>query len=382
MDVIIVEDSPADALLIERLIGSLGHTVRSARSGGKAVELMKERLPNILVTDGMLPELSGEALTRLVRSQEAARYVYVIFVSSRSDPEMRKAAFAAGADEFVPKPIERDELVSRLRVADRIVHLETRLRGKVKELETALRRLDAAAQIAGSAAMARANNKAAQGEAEGDTLVPRELAEKPSWRRIESIVQRMLSEFSQKELTPIPLAADFKPAFARAITLTSVALVTEIRFTITVEKPSLTEIASGLFGPELDDALMEDTLAELSNLAMGGVKAAFAEDSVTLTSGLPMSVAPEQLEANALHRREQLFGGPNVRIGLRLEVSRCPTKRVRSFELSDGMILAAPVTTDGGMLLVPSGVRLVTHTIERITKTLPNGNFEVIAPAA
>ncbi len=379
MDVIVVEDSPSEALLLERLITQLGHTVRGARTGGKAVEMMKERLPNLLVTDGMVPELSGEALTRLVRSQEAARYVYVIFVTSRGDAETRKAAFAAGADEFLAKPLERDELVSRLRVADRIVHLETRLRGKVRELETALRRLDAAAAIAGSAAMARANHAPAS-EHDGDALVPRELAEKPSWRRIESIVQRMLSEFSQKELSPIPLAADFKPAYARSITLTSVALVTEVRFTITVEKPGLLEIATGLFGPDPDEALMEDTLAELANLAMGGVKAAFAEDSVTLTSGLPASVAPDHLEPNALHRREQLYGGPNVRVGLRLEVARCPTKRVRSFELSDGMILAAPVTTEGGVMLVPGGVRLVTNTIERISKTLPDGSFEVIVP--
>ena len=55
MDVIVVEDSVTQALILERQIAALGHTVRGARTGGKAVELLKERLPNLLVTDGILP---------------------------------------------------------------------------------------------------------------------------------------------------------------------------------------------------------------------------------------------------------------------------------------------------------------------------------------
>lgn len=377
MDVIVVEDSVSEALMLEHQITGLGHQVRAARTGGRAVELMKERLPNVLVTDGVVPELSGEALTRLVRSQEATRYVYVLFVTSKTGPEAMKAAFAAGADDFMVKPLSRDELTARLRVADRIIQLETRLRSKVRELESALRRLEAAAAMASSAAMARTQPTTAP--AVVDALVPRDLAEKTAYQRIDSTIQRMLSDFLQTSFETIPAAADFRPTLVRAITLTSVSLAVEIRFVLALEPAVAQEIAVGLFGPDPDPALVEDTLGELANLAMGGVKTSFAEEGVTLTSGLPTSVVGTD-GTGVLSKREQMFGGGALRIGMTVEVARCPTKRVRSFELSEGMIFATPLTNDAGVLLVPGGVRLVSATIDKIARALPNQSFEVIVP--
>jgi CheY-like chemotaxis protein len=381
MDVIVVEDSVSEALLLEKQISAMGHTVRGARTGAKAIELLKERLPNLLVTDGMLPELSGESLTRLVRSQEATRYVYVIYVTSSSDPDALRAAFAAGADDYMHKPLGNSELVARLRTADRITTLETRLRTKVRELETALRRLQAAATIVGGAAAARAAQHPTPEPVE-NALVPAALAEKQAWRRIDPTVQRMLGDFLQRDLSVAASDEGFQPTLARAIALTSITLGIELRFVLTLERESALSIAAGLFGPDPDEELVEDTLAELANLAMGGVKASFAEEGVTLTSGLPAVTQPEARTEGALHRQQQLFAASDgVRIGMMVEVSRCPTKRVRAFELSEGMIFSEPLTGPNGILLVPSGVRLVAATIDRITKSTTAGHvFEVLVP--
>ncbi|MBX7190725.1 MAG: response regulator [Sandaracinaceae bacterium] len=381
MDVIVVEDSVAQALLLERQITALGHTVRGARSGGKAVELLKERLPNLLVTDGILPELSGEALTRLVRSQDGTRYVYVLFVSGTEGPEAMKAAFAAGADDYMVKPLDREQLIARLRVADRISHLETRLRGRVRELESALRRLEAAATMAGAAVVARSTNVAPTVIHADDELVPRELAEKNAYRRMADTIRRMVGEFVQKEFAVGARPPEFQPALAREIALTSVSLVVELRIVLSVEQNVANELAVGLFGPDPDPALVEDTLAELANLAMGGVKASYAEEGVTLTSGLPSPIPlPLVHVSGALAHREYFFVAEDgTRMALTVEVARCPTRRARSFELTEGMILASPVTNAAGVLLVPGGVRLTTVTIEKIARTLPNEHFEVIA---
>jgi len=379
MDVIVVEDSVSEALLLERQIAALGHQVRGARTGGKAVEMMKERLPNLLVTDGLVPELGGEALTRLVRSQEAARYVYVLFVTSKTGHDAMKMAFAAGADDFMTKPLERDELIARLRVADRIIQLESRLRTKVRELETTLRRLEATSAIASNAALARTQGAPAAVGAD-DALVPREIAEKQAWKRIESTIQRMLSDFLQTSLSPAPPDAGFQPKLMRSITLTSVTLALEIHLMLSMEERVAQHIAVGLFGPDPDPELVEDTLGELANLAMGGVKTSFAEEGVTLTSGLPSKSEVTRDDAARLAAREQLFSSGDVRIGFALELARCPTRRVRSFELSEGMIFASPVTNEAGILLVPGGVRLVSSTIDRIVRTLPDQSFEVLVP--
>lgn len=383
MDVIVVEDSVADAVLLERQIAALGHTVRGARTGGKAVELLKERLPNVLVTDGSLPELTGESLTRLVRSQEAVRYVYVIFVTSSKGPEALKGAFAAGADDFMTKPIHRDELVARLHAADRIVQLETRLRAKVRELERALRRLEAAATMAGTATLAKVSqlDHPATAPADDEVLVPREIAEKNAWKRIDATLQTALGDFLQQRFESGTVAGDFAPRFAKAITLTSVSLVMELRITLAAEEKSALTIAEGLFGPEPDAALVEDTLAEVANLAMGGVKTSFAEEGITLTSGLPETVSPGTLRDETLYFRERLYVAPTgVRLSVSIELARCPTKKVRGFELAEGMIFASNVVNGAGILLVPAGVRLSVATIERVSKSLPDQAFEVIAP--
>ena len=380
MDVIVVEDSVTQALILERQIAALGHTVRGARTGGKAVELLKERLPNLLVTDGILPELSGEALTRLVRSQDGTRYVYVLFVSASEGSEAMKSAFAAGADDYMTKPLDRDQLIARLRVADRISHLETRLRARVRELESALRRLEASAAMAGAAAVSRSTNVAPSVLPGEDELVPRELAEKSGYRGIASTIRRVVGEFIQKDLSVAPLPQDFKPTLAREITLTSVSLVVELRMVLAVEQGVAIDLATSLFGPDPDAALVEDTLAELANLTMGGVKASLAEEGLTLTSGLPLSVTlPVPSASGALSQRDHFFVGPDgTRVAVRVEVGRCPTRRARSFELSEGMIVAAPVTTPAGVLLMPGGMRLTTAAIEKITRTLPDQTFEVI----
>lgn len=380
MDVIVVEDSVAQALLLERQIAQLGHTVRGARTGGKAVELMKERLPNLLVTDGILPELSGEALTRLVRSQEATRYVYVLFVSGTSGPEAMKAAFAAGADDYMCKPLDRDQLVARLRVADRISHLETRLRTRVRELESALRRLEASAAIAGAAVAARTTQVTPSAPHVDDELVPRELAEKTGYRCLPDTVRRVIGEFLQKDFRVSAPEPGHTPTIARQITLTSVPLVLELRLVLAMEQRVVVDLASSLFGPEPDAALVEDTVAELANLTMGGVKASLAEDGLTLTSGLPQPISlPVAPTAGALSRREHMLtASDGTRLSVSVEVARCPTRRARAFELSEGMIVAAPVINAGGVMLVPGGTRLTGGAIEKIARTLPDQYIQVL----
>ena len=154
----------------------------------------------------------------------------------------------------------------------------------------------------------------------------------------------------------------------------------ELRLVIAMEQRVVLELATSLFGPDPDAALVEDTVAELANLTMGGVKASLAEDGVTLTSGLPQPLAfPLAPTAGALSRREHMLTAPDgARLSISVEVTRCPTRRARAFELTEGMILAAPVTNVGGMMLVPGGTRLTSGAIEKIARTLPDQHIEVL----
>jgi sigma-B regulation protein RsbU (phosphoserine phosphatase) len=99
----------------------------------------------------MMPEMDGLELVRRIRSSPRPGYIYVILLTARSEKGDIVQGIEAGADEFLTKPFYKDELRVRLRVGERLLHLEQNLARRNKELETANQRmksdLEAAARI-------------------------------------------------------------------------------------------------------------------------------------------------------------------------------------------------------------------------------------------
>ncbi|MEJ7680197.1 MAG: response regulator [Segetibacter sp.] len=94
----------------------------------------------VVISDWMMPGLDGLELIRRIRSSHQPGYVYVILLTGRSQREDFVQAMEAGADDFVPKPFDRDELRVRLRSAERIIQLEQSLAGRNAQLQVAQRR--------------------------------------------------------------------------------------------------------------------------------------------------------------------------------------------------------------------------------------------------
>ena len=116
-----------DAALLRRLAcRSLGeHQTIEAQDGYEALDLIQEHRPDIAILDWMMPGLSGVELCRMVRAERRARYPYFILVTALSGKGSYLEGMGAGADDFVTKPYDMDELGARLRVAQRIVSLQT-----------------------------------------------------------------------------------------------------------------------------------------------------------------------------------------------------------------------------------------------------------------
>ncbi len=101
--VLLVEDDP---LLLDALGIALqrrGYSVRSARDGFSALQLLKEQLPDIAILDMMLPGLSGFQITQQVKEQSDGRS-FVLMMSGNSSEAHQDYAFSAGVDYFLPKP--------------------------------------------------------------------------------------------------------------------------------------------------------------------------------------------------------------------------------------------------------------------------------------
>jgi DNA-binding response OmpR family regulator len=114
---ILVADDEEDVreLVTYRLTRS-GYHVIGAGDGQEAFELATEHTPDLMVLDVMMPKLDGYELTRRVRAEDALRSIPVILLTARSQESDVDRGFEVGADDYLRKPFNPDELVARVRV--------------------------------------------------------------------------------------------------------------------------------------------------------------------------------------------------------------------------------------------------------------------------
>lgn len=134
--ILIVEDDPVSALLLRKVLEQRGSKVDHAENGVEALRKFDTFPYRIVISDWMMPEMDGIELCRKVR-QASDGYVYVILLSAKSQKEDRLDAYNAGVDDFLTKPLDREELFARLKVANRILLTEDRLRMQSEELKLA-----------------------------------------------------------------------------------------------------------------------------------------------------------------------------------------------------------------------------------------------------
>jgi two-component system cell cycle response regulator len=135
--VLAVDDSPFSRKLLEHALRGQPYEVAFAKDGGEALASIAEFRPNILITDWMLPDLSGPELCRRIRSESSSGYTYVILLTSNVEKESVVEGLAAGADDYLTKPFHENELVARVGVGRRIIEMHREIEEKNKLLESA-----------------------------------------------------------------------------------------------------------------------------------------------------------------------------------------------------------------------------------------------------
>jgi sigma-B regulation protein RsbU (phosphoserine phosphatase) len=128
MRVLAVEDDPVSRRILTVVLERLGHEVLPANNGLEAWERFQAEPVDAVITDWMMPELDGLELTRRIRSHSKDRYTYVLLLTALTGRDRYLDGMMAGADDFVSKPVDREELHARLRVAERILGLQREVR--------------------------------------------------------------------------------------------------------------------------------------------------------------------------------------------------------------------------------------------------------------
>jgi len=126
--ILIADDDAVSRRLLERTLLRVGYEVVAVVNGRQAVEnLTGPDMPRLVLLDWMMPELDGPGVCREIRNRRDQSYVYMILLTSRESKEDVIAGLESGADDYLIKPFIADELKARLRVGERILHLEDRL---------------------------------------------------------------------------------------------------------------------------------------------------------------------------------------------------------------------------------------------------------------
>src|SRR5690349_15779257 len=125
--VLAVDDNEQNLQLLEEYLWSWGYEVVLARDGREAVELYPRHNPSIIVLDVMMPNMDGYEACRLIKSSPAGRTIPILMLTALTGTEDKIRALEAGADDFLNKPINRDELRTRIRSLIRIRNLRKEL---------------------------------------------------------------------------------------------------------------------------------------------------------------------------------------------------------------------------------------------------------------
>lgn len=126
MKILIVEDSQTDAAMVQFALQSHGHEVVVAETAEAALGQLREESYAVVITDWELPGISGLELCRMIRNRSANHYIYVVMLTSRDGKNCVIDGLAAGADDYLTKPFEPQELFFRIRVAERLLALQGR----------------------------------------------------------------------------------------------------------------------------------------------------------------------------------------------------------------------------------------------------------------
>ncbi len=139
MKILVAEDDFTSRLILQVVLEKWKYDVISVSDGNEAWEILqKDDAPPIAILDWEMPELDGVRVCSKVKELNRANPIYVIILTGRITKEDIVQGLDAGADDYVTKPFDENELRARIRVAERMVNIQESLTETVEELRQAL----------------------------------------------------------------------------------------------------------------------------------------------------------------------------------------------------------------------------------------------------
>ncbi len=133
--VLVADDSPVYRKLVEQALSQDSCAALFANSGHQAIEIFEREHPDLVITDWVMPDLTGIELCQRIRAGSQSSYTYVIILTSNAEKENVVKGLSAGADDYLTKPFDRAELLARVHVGQRLIDLHRQIEAKNRLLE-------------------------------------------------------------------------------------------------------------------------------------------------------------------------------------------------------------------------------------------------------
>lgn len=125
--IVVVEDDPMQQIILNKTLTSYGYEVTLTDEGRSGLEKAREIKPDVLITDWMMPEMDGGELCRRIKQDPELRFTYVIILTAKEGSDAKIQGLDSGADDYLVKPFQFEELLARVRVGFRIRVLQQEL---------------------------------------------------------------------------------------------------------------------------------------------------------------------------------------------------------------------------------------------------------------
>jgi len=126
--ILLVEDEKYTRFILERLLTKNNYEVLSAKDGSEALKLLENYQPKAILADWTMPVMDGIELCKILKKDEKYKTIYFIVLTARASLKDRITGLDIGADDFLVKPIENQELLARIRSGVRIFNLQSELK--------------------------------------------------------------------------------------------------------------------------------------------------------------------------------------------------------------------------------------------------------------
>jgi DNA-binding NarL/FixJ family response regulator len=193
---LLIDDDPNLVVLVKDYLELRGYVVEAAKNGRDALRLLEKGLPNLIICDVMMPEMDGYTFVKQVRENPQTSWLPILFLSAKGQMQDRVTGLSKGADVYMVKPFEPDELVAQIEASLKQAARMRQVQGN--EIETGV-----TLQVPFDVELTPTEQKVIQAVARG--MANREIAQdlSVSQRTVESHVSNMLGKTGLKNRTEL-----------------------------------------------------------------------------------------------------------------------------------------------------------------------------------